>query len=143
LAALAAWAVFGIALLIWPEGLARNLIGFSASALTTLWLLHLAAFAARSVDKARREDAQPPLTSRAFAPADLSVERFGRRYALGVVLRAAGIGVIASVPALLWPTESFAFCGQCTKNADCGVGFVCRNTAPVNSGKICNECKRA
>ena len=143
LAALTAWAVFGLGLPIWPDGLARDLIGFSAFALTTLWLLHLTAFAARSLDKTRRGDAQPPLTGSAFAPADLSVEHFGRRRALGVVLRAAGIGVIASVPVLLWPSESFAFCGQCTKNADCGVGFVCRNTAPVNSGKVCNECKRA
>jgi hypothetical protein len=118
-ATLAAWAVFGIGLLTGAGGLAQTLIGLAALALTALWLVHVAVYAAR----ARTEP-------------DLA----GRRHALGVLARAAGAGVALSVPVLLWPGEAFAFCGQCTRNQDCGVGFVCRNTAAVNSGKVCNEC---
>lgn len=66
-----------------------------------------------------------------------------RRHALGVLRRAAGVGAAASVPLLLWPSDGFALCGQCKKNADGGVGFVCKNPAPVNSGKVCNECVSA
>ncbi|MHA1164899.1 MAG: hypothetical protein ACTSP0_04865 [Alphaproteobacteria bacterium] len=123
-AALAVWSVFGIGLLMWPNSLLQTLIGLSALGLTALWMLHVAAYATRA-----REERQVDLVE--------------RRRALGILLRAAGAGVAASVPVLLWPTEGFAFCGQCTKNADCGKGWTCKNTAPVNSGKICNECVKS
>lgn len=120
-AALAAWALFGVCLAIWPE--AQTLTGLAALGLSALWLAHIAVYAAR----ARKRP----------------VELAGRRHALGFLARAAGAGVAASVPVLLWPSQGFAFCGQCTKNSDCGSansGWVCRNTAAVNSGKVCNEC---
>jgi hypothetical protein len=137
MAAVAAWAVFIIAWLIGPNGLAQELIGLSALALTGLWLLHVATYAARAMTEARRGDASLPAAS---TGTEASGAQIGRRRAIGTLLRTAGAGALASVPLALWPTESFAFCGQCTKNADCGVGYVCRNTAPVNSGKVCNEC---
>ena len=142
-AALAVWGVFGIGMLMWPDGLVQGLIGLSAFGLTTLWILHVAAYAARAMAEARSGDEQPPgpgMTSAALARTELGVEHVGRRRALGVLLRAAGVGVAVSVPVLLWPSDGFAFCGQCTRNADCGVGFECKNTAPVNSGTVCNEC---
>lgn len=141
-AALAVWGVFGIGLLIWPDGLVQNLIGLSALGLTTLWILHVAAYAARA--QARSRDEQPAgrgMTSTALARTEPGIDRVDRRRALGVLLRAAGVAVVASVPVLLWPSDAFAFCGQCKKNEDCGVGFVCKNTAPVGSGKVCMECK--
>ena len=145
-AALAVWGVFGIGLLMWPDGLVQDLIGLSAFGLTALWILHVATYAARAVAEVRSRDEPPPgrgMTSTALLRTKLSLDHVGRRHALGVLLRAAGVGAVVSVPVLLWPSVGFAFCGQCTKNSDCGSsgsGWVCRNTAPVNSGKVCNEC---
>jgi hypothetical protein len=131
MAALAAWAAFAVAWPLTGGGLAPALAGLAALALSALWLTHVGAFAAREVSAARQDDAA--------VPAERG-EAVGRRRALGLMLRAAGAGAVASIPVVLWSSESHAFCGQCTKNADCGVGYVCRNTAPVNSGKVCNEC---
>lgn len=122
--ALAAWAVFGACALVWPFGPALGFIGLAALALSALWALHVAVYASRTRNEA-------------------DIEFAGRRRALAFMARAAAAGVAASVPLLLSSTESHAFCGQCTKNAHCGVGYVCRNTAPVNSGKVCNECVKA
>ena len=132
--ALAAWASFGIGLLMWPAGLAQNLIGIVAFSLTMLWILHVSIYAVRVLAKARSSDQKP-------ASPDIS-----RRHTLGVLLRAASVGAVASVPVFLWPSDAFAFCGQCTKNLDCGSansGWVCRNTAAVNSGTVCNECVKS
>ena len=147
-AALAAWGIFGIGLLMWPDGLVQTLTGLSAIGLTALWILHVATYAARAVAETPNRNELPAgrgTTSTALVPPKLSVDNVGRRQALGSLLRAAGVGVAVSVPAVMWPSASFAFCGQCTKNSDCGSsgsGWVCRNTAPVNSGKVCNECVR-
>ena len=129
-ASLAVWGVFAAGLLMWPGGLVQDLIGLSALGLTALWILHVAAYAARAVAEAR-----------SGKRTELGVDHVGRRRAFGVLLQAAGVAVVASVPVLLWPSDGFAFCGQCTKPADCGVGFTCKNTAPVGSGEVCNECK--
>jgi len=142
-AALAVWGSLGIGLLMWPAGLVQDLIGLSAFGLTALWVLHVAVYAVRAGAEARGDDEQrsgPSMTSTALAQAEVGVDHVGRRRVFGVLLRAAGVGVVVSVPVLIWPSASFAFCGQCTKDENCGVGFVCRNTAPVNSGKVCNEC---
>jgi len=141
-ATLALWGVFGVGSLMWPDSLAQDLLGLSTFGLTILWILHVATYAARAVAEMRSGDEQPQrpgMISPALARTELGVNHVGRRRALGVLLRAAGVGVVVSVPVLLWPSDSFAFCGQCTQNADCGVGFECKNTAPVNSGKVCNE----
>ena len=141
--ALAMWAAFGIGMLGWPQGQVQNLVCLAAFGMTALWILHVSAYAARAVADARARDARLPAsggTSSAFAWMRPGVDHAGRRRALGILLRAAGVGVAASVPVLLWPSDGLAFCGQCTKNADCGVGYVCRNTAAVNSGTVCNEC---
>lgn len=86
------------------------------------WLAHVAAFTARTAPVAH--DA-------------------GRRRVLASGMRLALIGLVISVPVAAWSSKALAFCGQCTKNEDCGDGFVCRNTAAVNSGEVCNECTRA
>jgi hypothetical protein len=146
-ATFAAWTAYGIGLTIWPEESALTLIGLAAVGLTLLWVLHVAVYAARAVAKARR-------TGRGFrangaraetARASLSSDQIGRRQALGVFLRAAGVSAAASIPVILWPARSFAYCGQCTKDDDCGgskYGWCCKNTAPVNAGYVCNECVR-
>jgi hypothetical protein len=90
--------------------------------LTGNWLAHLAAFAASG------------------APADADP---GRRGALAAAAKLIVIGVAVSIPVATWSTTALAFCGKCTKNEDCGDGFVCRNTAAVNSGEVCNECVQA
>lgn len=136
-AASGTWGVFAISWAMEPSGLAPALTGLAALALTGLWLAHVATYATRAVTETRRGDAPLPAAS---PRTESGVAQIGRRRAIGTLLRAAGAGAVASVPLMLWPSESFAFCGQCTKNADCGVGYVCRNTAPVNSGKVCNEC---
>jgi hypothetical protein len=132
-------------LTIWPEESALTLIGLAAVALTLLWGLHVAVYAARAAAKARRKsrglraNAAPTETALASPASD----PIGRRQALGVFLRAAGVGAAASVPVILWPARSFAFCGQCTVDRDCGGsenGWCCKNTAPVNAGYVCNEC---
>jgi len=131
-AALLAWGVFAAALAVGTDGPTQALIFPVALALSGLWLLHVAIYARRAVSS----PAEP-------APAERGVAQMGRRQAMASLLRAAGAGALASVPLVVWPSESFAFCGQCSKNSDCGVGYVCRNTAPVNSGKVCNECVKA
>ena len=86
------------------------------------WLAHLAAFAAR--------------------PAPVAHDA-ARRRALASGVRLVLIGLVVSVPIATWSTKALAFCGQCSKNEDCGDGFVCKNTAAVNSGEVCNECVQA
>ena len=147
-AVLLAWGLFGIGQFMWPDNVVQNLIGVAAVGLAILWILHVAVYTGRAVARLRPEDVKHSerghldTVSADVAPNDL----MGRHAALKMLARtakAASIGVVASVPVLFFPTASFAFCGQCTKNADCGVGFVCKNTAAVNSGKVCNECVRA
>ena len=144
--AVTAWGVFGVGLLMWPSNPLQHLIGFLALGLTALWMLHVAIYAIRGVTEAGSRNAQPlgrGLANAALVPTRQAVDNVGRRHALRDLLRTAGVGVVVSVPALLWPSVGFAFCGQCTVNRDCGVGFVCKNTAPVNSGKVCNECVKS
>ncbi len=126
-AGMGAWAVYGIGLVIWPGSLAHSLSGILAIALTCLWMAHIAAYAAKPTAKGSDQGNMP-------------IENIDRRGTLGLMLRAVGIGVVASVPALLWPSAALAFCGQCTRSIDCGSGWSCKNTAAVNSGKVCNEC---
>lgn len=145
IAAVTAWAAFGLVSLTWPHGLAQILTGLSAIGLSALWSLHVATYAARAMTEAhngREQSNRRPADKGALMRTEAGIEPIGRRRALRVMVRAAGIGAMASIP-MMWPSESYAFCGQCTKNADCGVGYVCRNTAPVNSGKVCNECKKS
>jgi hypothetical protein len=68
-----------------------------------------------------------------------AVDRMVRRQVLGTFVRAAGIGLLASIPVVSWSSAALAYCGQCTKNEDCGVGWSCKNTAAVNED-VCNEC---
>jgi hypothetical protein len=138
-ATLTMWAVFAVAMMAWRGVLVGYVIGAIAVGLTGLWALHIAVYAARAVAAAR-------IGGRIFnSPARIanSVDGAARRQALQTLFRAAGAGVAASVPVLFSPSVAFAFCGQCTTDAHCGVGWVCRNTAPVNSGRVCNECVRA
>lgn len=144
-AALAMWGLFGIGLLVLPASLARDLVGLLALALTALWMLHVVAYAVRTTAQWRsggERRPSPGISKTAPARTQRSVDPIDRRDALGVLLRAAGVGAVASVPVFLWPSDALAFCGQCTKDEDCGVGFVCKNTAPVNAD-VCNECVKS
>ena len=85
------------------------------------WLSHIAAFTYRNRQ----------------VPGDIEPSR---RMALAWAVKAAAIGIAASIPVATLSTKALAFCGQCTKNDDCGTGWVCKNTAAVNEGKVCNEC---
>lgn len=132
LSAVAAWVAFAAVLLVWPGGALRAFAGGVAVALTILWMLHVIVRAAR-------------VTARTSGERAVVGVKPGRRRAIGAVLRAASIGVVASLPSLAWPSVALAFCGQCTRDADCGGrsnGWCCKNTAPVNSGRVCNECVR-
>lgn len=125
--ALAAWTATGLA----SHALGTPAAGLAAVAaigLTALWLAHVTAFAGRALARARQRAARPG-----------TAEGVSRRGTLAIIARAAGIGALASMPVFL-AAPALAFCGQCSKDEDCGVGFVCRNTAAVNSGTVCNEC---
>lgn len=124
ISALCAWGVFALASLAGGDPAISMTAASIAAGLSFLWLAHLTGYAFRATRSLKAT----------------SIDRSGRRRTLGLMAKAAGIGVLASVPVLLLPTAAAAFCGQCTKNADCGYGFKCKNTAPVNSGKVCNEC---
>ena len=122
--AVMAWVMLAFASYWGLEGFPLGLIGFASVALTALWLLHVVAFAAREI---------APVDSEA------GIDLIGRRSFLGFMLKAGGAGVMASVPVVLWPSAALAFCGQCSKNSDCGVGWKCSNTAGPNQ-PICMEC---
>lgn len=122
-AAFAAVSQFGIA------GPGHDLAALAAAGLVALWFVHLVAYAGRALARTRRREAG--------GTGDATVH--SRRSALAILARGAGIGVAVSMPVFL-ASRALAFCGQCSKDDDCGVGYVCRNTAAVNSGTVCNEC---
>lgn len=124
ISSICAWSVFALVSSTGGYPVLALAAALIAGGVSLLWLAHLTGYALRAT---RSLKAVP-------------VDPFGRRRTLGLMVRAAGIGMLASVPVALLPTAAAAFCGQCTKNADCGYGFSCKNTAPVNSGKVCNEC---
>lgn len=135
-AAAVAWIVFALTATYSSNATLVTAAQAVASALSVLWLIHIATYAARALNKSNRAG---PTTD---AAADDGSTALARRTAIGVVLRAAAVGAVVSLPAILKPDAALAFCGQCTKNADCGVSPCrCVNTAPVNSGTVCNECK--
>ncbi len=118
------WGIAGIFSMAWPNGVIHILSVGLAVGLTALWMMHVVAYANRAVITATKKIGN----------------QTGRRHALMTLTRAVGVGLVVSVPAILWSTEVFAFCGQCTHNDDCGDGWSCKNTAAVNSGEVCNEC---
>lgn len=135
---------FSLAALVWVIAGAlsnhhplRYLAMGVASALTALWAAHLLKF---SVTTAARKAVN---VGGSTGASDLSCSDPARRRTAGLLFRATGVAMLASVPILIWPSRSYAFCGQCSKDDDCGGrsnGWCCKNTAPVNSGSICNEC---
>lgn len=145
--AVVASASFAVVAVAWPDGWLSSLVGLLAIGSTALWVLHVAVFAARAAKRPAQEGGQ----TASDGVGRQSVRTSGwngpgpgmdRRNAVGVLLRAAGVGAIASLP-LAWSSRALAFCGQCTKDDDCGgsqYGWCCKNTAPVNAGYVCNEC---
>jgi len=119
--ALAASALAATAALINAPQYATVILMLVAVTLTLNWLTNIVAFTYRN-----RQKPDPIVIS--------------RRAALAWTVKAAMIGFAASIPVATLSTKALAFCGQCTQNADCGVGFSCKNTAAVNEGKVCNEC---
>ncbi len=135
-AALAMWGAYCVGVWAWPVLPGLSLVAAAAGVLTLLWVLHVATFAVRQAAEIHRSDADGPMSG-LHAPS--------RRRLLGVMVRAGTVTAAASVPLLVWTSRSFAFCGQCTVNSDCGSansGWCCKNTAPVNAGYVCNECKK-
>lgn len=94
----------------------------AAFLLTILWTIHVGTYARRR----SKAEIHP-----------------GRRAAMITMARSIAAGAAVSVPVVLWPGQSLAFCGQCSKNSDCGVGFTCRDTCVRGSGRQCPcwECK--
>ena len=121
-AALASWVSFAAALLLDAAPWIVAIVAVTTLLLTALWALHVATYAAR--------------TSKADA-------HIGRRAAMIAITRSIAVGAAVSVPAILWPGQSQAFCGQCSKNSDCGVGYTCKDTCVRTSGRTCPcyECK--
>jgi hypothetical protein len=136
-AAIATWAIFALAVACDSGAPLRVAILVLASALSVLWLIHVATYAARSFRKLRGTAEQAG--GKVF-PNVLPAE-FERRGALGFLLRAAAVGAVSSLPVILQPSAAVAFCGQCSKDADCGVSpCYCTNTAGPGL-PVCNECK--
>ncbi len=136
-AAFVAWILFALTLTYYPETRLLFWMQMLASALSALWLLHVATYATRALNKSRVANEQAPRRVETNALAN----ELGRRSAIGVLLRAATIGAIASLPIILRPTAAYAFCGQCSKNSDCGV-WPCHCTNTAGPGlPVCNECK--
>jgi hypothetical protein len=123
-----AWAAFAaIQLLQLGEALNRAALILAIS-FSLLWLCHATIYVFRALGMRANTDRGGVIAT--------SNER---RDALAVLVRSAAAALIVSTPIVLWSSRASAFCGQCTKNADCGT-CRCVNTAPVNSGKVCNEC---
>ena len=113
------------ALVCWtmiPGNHVAYLLAIPALVATLLWLSHIVAHSIQNRKNPSNKGSQQD-----------------RRDALAAMARAVGIGIVVSTPALIWPTKVLAFCGQCTKDDDCGVGWSCKNTAAVNE-PVCNEC---
>lgn len=135
--AIVAWFLFALAAFYYPGTPFQSAMQVTASALSLLWLLHLAAYAARALNRSRTGDKQVTITIGSKALQN----ELGRRRALAILLRAAAIGAVVSLPLVLRPTAALAFCGQCSKNSDCGVSPCrCVNTAGPGL-PVCNECK--
>ena len=96
-----------------------------AFGLTLLWISHVLAYIFRSV-------------VRSNSGFDQLVDK-QRRSLLANIGKSAIAAILVSVPVALIPSGAQAFCGQCTKNADCGVGWSCKNTAAYNA-PVCNCC---
>lgn len=132
-----AWILFALTVTYYPDSRLQFAIHVLAAALSALWLLHVSIYAARALNKSRvSNESTPRRVDTNTMPNELE-----RRGAIGVLLRAAAVGAVISLPIILRPTAAFAFCGQCTKNSDCGVSPChCTNTAGPGQ-PVCNECK--
>ena len=121
-AALAASGCWLAATLFWPGGLLQSLLGLAALGLTGLWLMHVATYSARAVYLARRKRQAVPGAASVPAPGR-SATSFGRRAALGIFARAAGVAVFAS--ATVWPFGAHASQHVCGDGSECEIGNKC------------------
>ena len=134
LAGLIAWGFWGAAASVQTRFDLAFLI--LAIALSALWGLHIVVYIMRSLRKEREE---------VRGGSGLAPHLLSRRRALKTGLQATAVAVAVSMPAMLVPTKVMAFCGQCNVDRDCGSedsNWCCKNTAAVNSGTVCNECKK-
>ncbi|MEM7067716.1 MAG: hypothetical protein AAF478_02435 [Pseudomonadota bacterium] len=117
-----------------PETLLAVVV-LAVIATSVLWITHVIVYIGRSIIWENRKQ---------------SSERHGnvsaaRRNTLKTIARSGGIAMLASMPSFLLSTKAMAYCGQCTIDDDCGgteYNWCCKNTAPVNAGYVCNECKK-
>ena len=122
-AALAASGCWLAATLFWPDRLVSVVAGVAASGLIGLWLMHVATYAARAVYLAQRKRRQAvPGADSAVAPGR-AAPGFGRRAALGIFARAAGVAVFAS--ATVWPFGASASQHVCGDGSECEIGNKC------------------
>jgi len=136
-AAICAWILLAVVVFYYPGGALQFGIETLASALSLLWLTHVATYAARSLKKSRVSGDRPG----AKLSANTYSASLPRRNAVRLLLRAAAVGAAVSLPLILRPSAALAFCGQCSSNSECGVSPChCTNTAGPGQ-PACNECK--
>lgn len=134
-AAIAAWILFALAFTYSPGTSLAFALQLVASALTVLWFVHVATYAGRALSKSH--SIKQPVAETGVATA--GENELERRGAIRILLQAATVGAIASLPVVLTPGTAFAFCGQCSKQSDCGT---CRCVNTAGPGQpVCNECK--
>jgi hypothetical protein len=124
LAAIAAWILFALAFTYYPGTSLAFALQLLASASTILWLVHVATYSGRALGKSHSIEGQDA----GAGVANAGQNKLERRGAIRILLQAAAVGAIASLPLVLRPSTAFAFCGQCSKSSECGT-CRCVNTA--------------
>jgi len=122
-AALAACGLWLAAALLWPDRLLQPVLGLAALGLAGLWLMHVATYSARAVSIARRKRLQAMAGAASAIVPDRSAPGIGRRAALGIFARAAGVAVFAS--ATVWPFRASASQHVCGDGSECEIGNKC------------------
>lgn len=110
----------------------------AAILLSANWMTHVVVYVVRSKNLLKRRPRKPQED-------DKHVGYINRRNMLATIARATAVATVASLPTVLLSKRAMAFCGQCTFDRDCGSddsNWCCKNTAPVNAGYVCNECKK-
>lgn len=134
-AAIAAWILFALAFTYYTGTSLAFALQSVASALTVLWLVHVATYSGRALGKSHSIEGHVA----GAGVANAGQNGLERRGAIRILLQAAAVGAIASLPLVLRPSTAFAFCGQCSRSSDCGT---CRCVNTAGPGQpVCNECK--
>lgn len=136
--AVSVWLLWMAMVLVSAPSVVLSATLVAASTLSAIWVMHVVVYVMKSIKfmAHRSERAEQNVTH---------IRDFGRRNVLKTIARASAVASLASLPTVLLSKQALAFCGQCTVDADCGSSdsnWCCKNTAPVNAGYVCNECKK-